>query len=361
MTERISELQLGYLALGFIAGSSLVLSGSAPGPIRWITALVGALEGLLVASIYVLLAERFQRKGFVQISLTVFGPWLGLLPSLLFFLFTLQLGGLVLENFGDYFNIAVMQQSPLAFFIIPLAIACIYAVRSGIEVLARVAVLLVPITLLVITSLTLFLIPQYRLSNLLPIFPVGIGELLRGAHGFAMFPFAETVAFMMVLPALSSRRSSARPLFTAMLAGGVLLAAITLRNAAALGVVLGEEVYPSHAAARLIRVEDVFTRLEILVAANFLTMGFLKISVLLYSASLSLAQILRTNSHKTLVIPVCIMMVVLALTGFSHGFAENADFAQNTWPIYAPVFTILLPTIVLLVAVIRRIPKRNAP
>lgn len=358
--RKLSSTQLTMLILGFCLGSSLVLRPGSIGRSGWVAALLGTAEGIAAASLYVALSSRFHHVGFVSISRQVFGRVLGLVPVVLFVWFSLQLGGLVLANFGDYFNIAVLQATPVVWFVVPLALAAVYTTRNGPQIVARCATVLVPVAILLLILLTVFLIPSYRLGNILPI--ISKKDLLgiaQATHATAMFPFAETVVFLMILPCLGPAERAAKATMWGLGLAGLVLAGADVRNTAALGSALAKAVFPSHSAARLVEIGDVITRVEILVAINFLTMGFLKICVLLHAAASGVAEAVGMSSSRPMVLPAGLIMVILSVTGFRNGFAENTIFASETWPVYAPVFTVALPLITLLTALLTGKPRNT--
>lgn len=129
---------------------------------------------------------------------------------------------------------------------------------------------------------------------------------------------------------------------------------IAARNAAVLGPMAEITTYPSFLAAQAIDVLDVFTRVEVLVAINFITMGFLKISILLYGTVLGLAQVFNLKSYRPIIFPVGILMVILALTNVGNTI-EMFDFAQKAYPIYAVPFQIGIPLMTLVVATLRKL------
>ncbi len=358
--DAISTSQLTTLVISYTLGSSLVLSSSnAVVRSGWVVVLLGTLEGLLIAWLYMALAERFQHRSLVQMTQQVFGQVLGAVPALLFIWFMLQLGGLVLGNFGDYFEITVLQRTPTAWFEIPLALAAVYAVRRGIGTLARTATIVLPITVFLVVMTSALLVPKMTTGNIFPLIDVGLGELLLGAHGSGMFPFGEAVVFLMVLPHLPRRSNARRPVQTGLLLAGLLLTLGTFRNIAVLGAAVKNTVFPSFVATRLIEVGEVITRVELLSAINFLTMGFVKVAVLIYGSTSGLAQVFGLKSHQPLVLPVGLLMVVLANSGFEHGFAENVVFITDAWPYYAPLFVIGLPLLLWVGALVRRQPREE--
>lgn len=357
-SQQLSGQQLANLLIGFCLGSSLVLRTASVGRSGWIASLIGTAEGMLIALIYVALSERFGRAGIISIFRKVFGPVIGLVPTVLMIWFAIQLGGLVLENFGDYFNIAVLQATPVVWFVTPLMLACVYVARKGPKVVARCATVLVPVAVFLLLLLVLLLIPTYRLGNLLPLFTKDdLPKIAKAAHANAMFPYAETVVFLSIVPRLRTEARAFRSTLWGLAIAGIILAVADVRNTAALGSVVSSTVFPSHAAARLVDIDDVLTRVEILIAINFLTMGFLKVCILLHAAASGIADAFGLQSYRPLVLPVGLLMVIISVTGYRNGFAESVVFASQTWSIYAPIFTVAVPLITLLAAILMRKPR----
>lgn len=55
-----------------------------------------------------------------------------------------------------------------------------------------------------------------------------------------------------------------------------MLITITVRNAAVLGNMASTYTYPSYMAVQVIDIGDILTRVEVFVAINFITMGFIE-------------------------------------------------------------------------------------
>jgi spore germination protein KB len=92
------------------------------------------------------------------------------------------------------------------------------------------------------------------------------------------------------------------------------------------------------------------------VAVNFLVTAFIKITVLLYGTSLGLAQMLGLKSHRSIVVPVGILMAALSTVNFTD-IGQDIALANRGWPVYAPIFQIAIPALTLLVAVVRHRPS----
>jgi spore germination protein KB len=356
---KISRSQLIILMVGFCLGSSVVLvPGGGAKQDAWLAILAGMGEGILFALIYSFLLTRFRGKTLIQINDLVYGPYLGKLISVFFLWFLLHLGSMVLRNFSDFFTMTTMTETPSLVFLILIALVCAVAVRGGLEVIARCSQVLVPILILVLILTLLMLLQVFDLGNFQPILEGPLKKFLWAAHGAATFPFGETVAFLMVIPFLNKAKAIPSSVSIALLISGVTLSFSAFRNIGVLGNLNNIFLYPSFQAARLIKIGEVLSRMEIFVVTNFLTMGFLKIAVLIYGTALGSAQLFGLKTYRPLVIPVSIIMIILALVDFSN-VIENVEFATVGYPIYALPFEVGIPLVTLLIALIRKLPREG--
>ena len=353
---RIGSLQFILLMIGFILGSSVVLMpGQAAGHDAWIAILIGMAEGILFALVYSILGSRFKNKTLIEINEAVYGPILGKLISLAFLGYIFHLGSLVIGNFKDFLSATILPQTPYAVLVILITLVCANAVKNGVEVMARCGQVLVPIITGFFIITVIFLMKDINLKNLQPILEVPLKDLLMAAHGAASFPFAETVVFIMLIPYLKKNQGALLIVVKGLLLGGTLLVLVAIRNSSVLGTLAGIYNYQNFQTDRLINVGHLLTRLEILTVIAMVTMGFIKIAVLLFGTVLGSAQLLGLRSYRPLVVPIAILMMILSLINFKS-VTENIAFAQQLYPIFAMPFEIGIPLLTLLVAVIRKLP-----
>lgn len=358
---RISGLEAILLMTGFIFGSSLILSpGRGAEQQAWQAILLGLAEGTVFALIYTALMMRFPGKTMIEIADTVYGSVIGKMISIPFIGFLFHLGSLVVRNYLDFIKLEILTATPSSVVLFVGLLVCAYAAHSGVEVMSRCSQGLVILTIILFLLITLLLSMQIRLEKLLPFFSVPAGQFLWAAHGVATFPFGETVVFMMVLPFLNRKQETRGIVLKALLIGGVILALASARTTSILGGSAKLFLYPDFQAARLIDVGGIFTRMEIILATDFLMMGFIKITALLYGTSLGVAQLFRVSGFRPLVFPLGVLMFLTALMNF-YSVSENVELVANIWPVYSLPFILGLPLLTLIVAGIRRLPRRNQP
>jgi spore germination protein KB len=354
---KISNFQLSTLIIGFIFGSSVIISpGGGAGHDAWIAVVLGLMEGLLIAWIFTALAKRFKDKTIIEINSLVYGKILGKCISVIFIWYLFHLGALVLNNYSRFFKLEIYLATPKTVTLLLLMLVCASTVGRGIEVIARLSLILVPITILLAFADTFFLIPHFDFNNLMPVLDIPISKLLWASQGAASFPFAETVAFLMVLAFVDKPDKGPAAVSRGILIAGFFLTMVVTRNAAVLGRMISITNYPTNLAAQVIDIGDILTRLEVLVAINLITMGFIKISVLFYGTVLGLAQVFNLRSYRPLILPVGILMLILALTNTGNTL-EMLDFTNKGYPIYAVPFQIGIPLITLVVAKLRKLPQ----
>lgn len=356
---KISSFQLGTLIIGFVAGSSVILPpGGGAGHDAWIAVALGLIEGLIIAWVFTALARQFAGLTIIEINSLVYGQVLGKCISVLFIWYLFHLGAMVLNNFGGFFSVEIYRNTPKIVIIFLLMLVCASTVGRGIEVLSRMSLILSALMLMVFIFDILFIIPYMNLNNLLPILDLPMGKLLWASHGAASFPFAETVAFLMVFAFLDKPQKSSSSVVWGLLIIGFFFISITFRNVAVLGQTVNIYNYPSYLAVEVIDIGEVLTRLEVLVALTLVTMGFIKISVLFYGTALGLAQIFNLHSYRPLVLPVGILMVILGITNVKNTM-EMAEFAYEGYSIYAVPFQIGIPLITLVIAKLRGLPAKG--
>lgn len=357
---RISGSQLVWLMMGFIFGSSLILTpGETAEHDAWLAVLIGLAEGSVFALVYILLSRRFPGKTLIQINDLVYGPYLGKLLSLSFLWYLLHLASLVLVSFTDFFTALIMPETPTLVFVLLISMVCAYAVRNGVEVISRCSEVLVPVTVFSLLLTFLLLVKDMEIKAFQPVLEVPAGRLFWAAHSAATFPFGETVAFLMIIPFLNKPQKTTASVLTALVSAGFFLLMTIIRNTGVLGVTERAFAYPSFEAVRLVNIGRFLTRVEILVAINFLTMIFLKIAVLFYGTVLGTAQLLGLRSYRALTLPIGVFIIILSLINFA-GVPENFEFAREIYPIYALPFQVGIPLVTLILALIRKLPRREA-
>lgn len=281
---------------------------------------------------------------------------LGKVVCLLYLLTLFHILVLIATVFIDFFTTEVYIYTP-RLVIIGLGVAvCASAVRRGLETIARTALVLVTLSVLIIITDTFMSIHYMEINNLLPVLDISPGKLLFAAHSAAMSPLAQTAVFAMVLPFLNHQKGRFAPIAAGTTIAGVFLALAVMRNSLVLGPLGAVFNYPTYMVLETINIKDIFSRMEVLVTIFFIFMAYTKASILLYCITLGTAQMCKLRSYHQLIIPTAVLVVIFSLTNVRNP-AEFFDFFDKAYPIYFTIPLVVMPVITLIIAKVRKLPQ----
>lgn len=358
--SRISNLLLMYLISGYIMGNALLVSfmDSISFHDSWLVMVTAYFVSVPIVLSYIVLIQKFPGKGFMQILELTYGSYIGKFISLLYCLFFFWLFILNTRKMGDFYSSLIMPETPQLVFILIFALICAYAVKSGIEVIARMSPLIVFFCVMVVASTFLLLLPSMDFTELLPILEIPMGTYVHSTHIIVAIFFGELIACLMALPTSNEIQKLWKFTFWGLTLSAVTFVAIAIRNTAVLGAASSIYIDASYQAVRHIDMGGFFTRIEILVGIAITISLFIKASVLLYAVILSISQLLRLSSLSTLILPIVGIAIVIANNVHESSVSEFND-AVNYYPFLSLPFTLIFPLLALVLAQIRKLPKQQ--
>lgn len=353
---KISSLQLIFLVIGFMVGTSaLIPPGNSAGRDTWLAILAGFTESLIFFLIYYNVGKNYMDRNIIEINNIVLGPWVGGIASIVFIWYTYHAGAMELRLMGE-FTETIMPQTPIDVYLVVIVLTCAYVVSKGIEVIARCAVFLVPIFITILIFDTVLSIPALDLSNLLPILDIPAKSFIQSVHSAAAYPFNEIICLAVIVPCINRASSVPGSLLKGLGAACLILMFIAARNTAVLSNLNNISTFPSLTVVSLINIGDILTRMDIFSALFLLVMGFLKVSFFFYAATLGLAQLCKMRTYRPLILPLAVLMYLLGMVSFRTGVDEYIIYAARIWPYYSIPFELIFPLLLLIVAVIRKFP-----
>ena len=360
---KITERQLAFLFFNVLIATVVFYNPQivigAVGQDAWMTALMATIWGFLVVVVMISLGRRFPGLTMIGYIPQIIGKPLGLVLNLLYVMWFLFIGAGIAAQFSLFMNTTIMPYTPPSLFIITFMGITFYAVRSGLEVFARVNELLIGI---IVIALLIVVILPYNLMDirrLLPIGEVSFGNLLATSIVSGSWR-GEVMMVGMFLPALASFKNTTRNLLLVVLLVGLGLAAVDISVIAVFGsqVVVDLEL-PAFFLARVINVAKILNRLEALVVIVWVFGTFIKVCVFLYCATRATAETLRFNKFQFLLLPMTLLFIAVAHNQFIHS-AQFVDFLSFTWPGYGLLtFELGIPLILLTIASLRGMRKEQ--
>jgi len=344
--EQITEREAIYLLITFLMGSTLIIGvGGAAKNDAWMAGIVGIVAAIPIVFIYSRIISLFPGRDLFDILNITMGKVAGKIVAFLYIWYSFHLGALVIRNFGEFVNTVALPETPIFVPMFYLGLVSVIAVRSGVEVMARISAYTLPVLIFIIGTVLLLAIPIMHLNYLKPVLGNGIVPVLKGGFNAFSFPFAETVLFLGVFFSLSKEKSPYKVYFSGLLFAGVIIVALTIRNISILGNLLDMLYFPAHVAVGRISIGDFLQRIEITVAVVFVFGSFIKTSVCLLVACVGMGRVFKLSGYRSIVIQTGLLMIY-----FSY-FVYDSIMLMNYWAFeiyayYAFPFQVIIPVLI---------------
>ncbi|MCO5387481.1 endospore germination permease [Desulfosporosinus sp.] len=356
----ISSSQLMFLISCFIQGGlfPLSFSYSISKHDTWLALIAAFIIGIFIVLIYIALASKFPGKNIIEINDLIYGPYFGKLVSLQYiYFFIISLSG-YLWFIGDFVLTFIMPETPIIVIMTMFTFICAWAVRKGIEVIARLSVIFVFIPGIIILLTFALLLKNMEFTNFLPVFEVPLEDFIQSTNIIMHISVCEVLVFLMVIPYMNKPKQAKRSVLLGIISGGLILLTGIVRNIAALGPLSEIVTDPSLLTVSLINIGKIISRLEVLVSMAEILLLFIITSVFYYAAVLSVAQITKLRSYLPVVIPIGIIGISLSLISYD----SRMQFSYSTMyitPLLSMHIYIVIPLMSLIVAKLRKLPQRN--
>jgi spore germination protein KB len=356
---KISATQLIFLLLDQIIPATLIFTvGVEVRQDAWLAILTGVAASLGFALLYLTLGRRFQGQTLIGINHAVWGPYFGWSFSALYLLFYLFATFLCLYVAVAFQKEFLPNTPPLVLAFLGTGLSLLLTV-CGLEVLARCSQIIRIFTTAIWGILLLLIIPEIKMENLLPVFQTPVPPLLKAALRVGAFSFGTGFGYLMILPMVRQQPKTSAATFKAFgIGAGYLMTGIYF-TVSTLGPMADFFSFPSLTASRLINIGQVFTRME-LVTGVLIWLGFFFLqSIYVYNLTMGVGELFRLKSATTLGLPFWILLPLLSVHSFANNM-DNMEFAHQVYPWIIIPFQYLIPLLTLLVAVIRRLPRKEA-
>ena len=352
---RISNRQATFLIVNTILSTSIIFL---PAMIfkeahqdAWMSVILVTIFGVAAGFIIASLGARFPNRTLIQYSGDIVGRPLGKVIGLIYILFFIWINTFIIREFADMFNTNFMPETPISLFSIGIVFASAYAVRSGLEVLARVNEIILPAVLVMLLLIMGMVYQEIDAELFFPMLEKGFIPVLKGAYPPALF-FAETIIMIMLIPYLN-RPSGAKGAITI---GILIVGTFQLMTMAAVTGIFDTLAaginFPTLKLARYISLSDLIERVEPIIMLVWIGGGFIKVGAFYYCAVLSTAQWLNLREYKALVLPTGVLLTTLSIILWENIIQLSYQIAEVI-PSYFLTVEVGIPLILLVLAKLR--------
>ncbi|WP_019635508.1 GerAB/ArcD/ProY family transporter [Paenibacillus fonticola] len=359
---RITPMQIFSLILLFELGTGLVVNlGMEAHKDEWLAVLLGMIIGLLLYAGYTMLYLWFPDMLPTAYYKLLLGKYLGTLLGIGYMVFFMYKASRDLMDGGLLVIATTLRETPVFIVNMLMMLTVAYTLHKGLEVLARTSLIFFAF-MMVVGVLSLLLIAFAHIvdiNRLLPVLGDGIGPVLQSvSRTNYQFPFAEVVAFTMLLPYLNHSKKGIKAGYLALLFSGLILSFGVATTIAVLGVDIAERSYfPMLITVGKASISDFIQRPDIFIVMTFIIGIYFKICIYFFAAVIGISNIFNIPYQKV-VYPLT--LIILTLTaGIGRSYSEFLLKGGKMLYLVDPIFFIVLPFILLIAAMIRKLVFRS--
>lgn len=352
---KISCTQTVYLLVVLVCATAVIflpgITAQAAGRDSWMAPLLTTLPGIYLALVLTALGGRFPGQTLIQYLQPVLGSWPGRAAGLLYLFFFLHTNSLIIREFGELMSAIVLPRTPLMVVQLLILLLCAWAVRQGLEVLARTIELTLPLIIFLFTVTILLVARDMHFSNLLPVLDKGLGPVIMASLPPTGWR-GEIILLAMILPSLARPEAARRCALLAVLLIGLILVADAMANTMVFGPTVARLSFPTFTLVRQVSLANFVERIDAVLVAIWVIGMYGKISLFYYATVLGIAQLANLKDYRPLVLPAGAVLAALSLAGADSSLEVTAYIVKG-WPPFSFLMEYVFPTLLLAVAYLR--------
>lgn len=350
---KISSMALLFMLMNVVGPTAIIFLPAVAAKYAkqdaWMTPIIATIPGVVVIILASELGRRFPGKTIIEYLPEILGNWLGTATGVLYLFFFIHTNGIIIREYGELMANIALPQTPTIVTHTSFVFLAAYAIRSGLEVIGRLLILILPAAIFAFFILLLFGLQEAKFNNLLPMLENGLSLILLGS----VTPSAwrgEVIFLAMFLPYLvETQKGKLLGIWAVVLTGAVLVVDAAV-NTAIFGPSTARLVFPTFEIANTVEAIGIFRVGVLFLSIWQLLSIWTKITMFYYVAVLRTAQLLKLKDYRPVVLPIGII-----LAAFSIVVVENSvripQYVTTGFPPFAYLVEWVIPLILLLIAI----------
>ncbi|MEK5645742.1 spore gernimation protein [Paenibacillus rhizosphaerae] len=352
---KVFQGQLAFMLYSLMAYDGLLLipkiAGEKAGRDLWLSPVWSHLTGIMMVLAMLRLSRMFPEESIIVYSKRILGKWLGIVAGFIVVFYAVYLTSVILRIYSNFITSVFLENTPSVVVSGGIMFLVAYTARGGVEVLGRLAQLFIPATVGLFVILSILTIPEWEVSNALPIMGKGPVPSLKGAT----VPFTWFAGYLLLglyYPLLSNKRKIALFVMAAWFGEMITLAASGLVSVFLFGEYTDTLNYPFIEVVRYIVLGEFFQHIDALLLAVWLPGTFIELATYHYAAVVGLSEWVGLKDYKALAFPLGFLALVVS----SWGISSDIDFERYlaTSHIWFDFSVLVFGLLLFLVAWIRR-------
>jgi spore germination protein KB len=349
MNQKISSLQGIFLVMSTIVPTAILTVPNHAVRFSdqdsWISIVIAVLVGLALSFILGAICRQNPGLPFLGWLRKRLGPKTGTCIGILltYYYFTTTL--IILREFVNFLGENVLTKTPSSILMVITVGVVLYGVSHGIEVIARINLIIVFASLLVFLVTAFLLAKEAHPGFLLPIGEHSLSKIVQGG----ILPtswISEAAVLLLVAPFLNDPGAARKVGISGVVGAGAELALFVVAAVSILGPkIVSHLSFPTFNMIGIIQVGRFLERVDIVFISIWICMVYIKLSIFMFGAFHCFVETFRIRSVKPLLFALGLLAVLSSL--YTWPKATHLNYF-NTYAV-APFllsFNVILPLVV---------------
>ncbi len=265
-------------------------------PDVWISVFLGGLIAMIAGVIIVKLSQQFPGKTFYQYCQEIVGKWVGGFLSLVIVGYFFTISAFEVRTMAEVTGFFLLEGTPTWGIILPFLWVGFYLIIGGINPIARMFEIILPITIIIFLLVTFMSLGIFEIDNLRPVLGLGMLPVLKGIKT-ASLAFLGPEIMLLLVAFLKQPDKAVKVVLVGIsipLIFYVLTVVMVIGALSVDGVVT--RTWPTLDLMRSFEITGlIFERFESLLLVIWIMQIFATFTITYYAAALGLAQLFKKN------------------------------------------------------------------
>ncbi|ULM97559.1 spore germination protein [Peribacillus frigoritolerans] len=333
--DQITTPQTAVIIINFILGTGLLTlprssTEKVHTPDVWISVIIGGIITIIAGVIMVKLSQQFPDKTFYQYINEIVGKWVGSFLSLVIICYFLMTSGFQLRSMAEVIRYLLLEGTPTWAIIMIFMWVGLYLIIGGINPIARLFEIILPLTVILFLVVTLMSIKIFEIDNLRPVLGDGVIPVLKGVKTTAL-AFSGPEIMLLLIPFMNSPKKAVKALLVGVsipLIFYVITVVMVIGALSVDGVVT--RTWPTLDLIRSFEISGlIFERFESLLLVVWIMQIFATFTITYFAAALGLAQLTKKSIHPFMFGLLPILYIIAMIPKNMNDLFKQGDFVGN--------------------------------
>jgi len=354
--ETITTSQAAVMVINYMLGAGILTLPrttveAARTPDVWISIIISGLIIMVAGWIISVLCKRFQGKTWFQFVPDITGKWIAIILSLPVIGYFIIISAFEIRILAEVTGLFLLEGTPVWAIVLPFMWIGLYLTLGGINSLARLYEIILPITLVFLLLALLLSSSIFDIDNLRPVLGSGFMPVYRGIHP-TLLSFTGYEIMLIAIAFMKFPQKATKAIMTG-ISVPVLIYLVTVIMVIGGLSINGVEkrTWPTLDLMRSFEVQGlIFERFESLLLVIWIMQIFSTYTITLYAASIGWAQI---SNAKFRPFVFALLPLIFLIAMIPKNVTEAFKLGDTVG--HASVFLFgVIPLILLLVSIARK-------